>query len=184
MSSTDPSVNHILLLWECFHHLSVPLFWFCFSSQHVDIQNFSSSWSNGMAFCALVHNFFPDAFDYGSLSPSNRRQNFEVAFSAAEWVKTFDSQSQLNAPLLLMLSDSAGETASVHQKMWRISREQKDANIPSFSPLQKSIPSFHSVLPFPGSSLTYIDASETCASCDSRVPALIVPVSPRCVIFT
>lgn len=52
--------------------------------QHVDIQNFSSSWSNGMAFCALVHNFFPDAFDYSALSPSNRRQNFEVAFSAAE----------------------------------------------------------------------------------------------------
>ncbi|XP_038558933.1 smoothelin isoform X4 [Micropterus salmoides] len=54
------------------------------SYEHVDIQNFSSSWSNGMAFCALVHNFFPDAFDYSSLSPSNRRQNFEVAFSNAE----------------------------------------------------------------------------------------------------
>ncbi|KAM9810908.1 smoothelin [Neosynchiropus ocellatus] len=54
------------------------------SYEHVDIQNFSSSWSNGMAFCALVHNFFPEAFDYSSLSPSNRRQNFEVAFSAAE----------------------------------------------------------------------------------------------------
>uniref|UniRef100_A0A1A8EP50 Smoothelin b n=1 Tax=Nothobranchius korthausae TaxID=1143690 RepID=A0A1A8EP50_9TELE len=52
--------------------------------EHVDIQNFSSSWSNGMAFCALVHSFFPDAFDYDSLSPSNRRHNFEVAFSSAE----------------------------------------------------------------------------------------------------
>nr|XP_043882015.1 smoothelin isoform X1 [Solea senegalensis] len=54
------------------------------SYEHVDIQNFSSSWSNGMAFCALVHNFFPEAFDYDSLSPSNRRHNFEVAFSTAE----------------------------------------------------------------------------------------------------
>ncbi|XP_051923570.1 smoothelin isoform X4 [Hippocampus zosterae] len=54
------------------------------SYEHVDIQNFSSSWSNGMAFCALVHNFFPEAFDYSSLSPSNRRHNFEVAFSNAE----------------------------------------------------------------------------------------------------
>ncbi|KAA8592213.1 hypothetical protein FQN60_017668 [Etheostoma spectabile] len=54
------------------------------SYEHVDIQNFSSSWSNGMAFCALVHNFFPESFDYASLSPSNRRQNFEVAFSTAE----------------------------------------------------------------------------------------------------
>ncbi|XP_051750978.1 smoothelin isoform X2 [Ctenopharyngodon idella] len=54
------------------------------SYENVDIQNFSSSWSDGMAFCALVHNFFPEAFDYSSLSPSNRRQNFEVAFSTAE----------------------------------------------------------------------------------------------------
>ncbi|KAI5091384.1 smoothelin isoform X3, partial [Silurus meridionalis] len=51
---------------------------------NVDIQNFSSSWSDGMAFCALVHNFFPEAFDYSTLSPSNRRQNFEVAFKTAE----------------------------------------------------------------------------------------------------
>ncbi|OWK13952.1 SMTN [Cervus elaphus hippelaphus] len=41
-------------------------------------ENFSSSWSDGMAFCALVHNFFPEAFDYGQLSPQNRRQNFEL----------------------------------------------------------------------------------------------------------
>ncbi|XP_035496148.1 smoothelin isoform X1 [Scophthalmus maximus] len=54
------------------------------SYEHVNIQNFSSSWSNGMAFCALVHHFFPEAFDYDSLSPSNRRHNFEVAFNAAE----------------------------------------------------------------------------------------------------
>ncbi|XP_075955196.1 LOW QUALITY PROTEIN: smoothelin [Anarhichas minor] len=54
------------------------------SYEHVDIQNFSSSWSNGMAFCALVHNFFPESFDYDSMSPSNRRKNFEVAFSTAE----------------------------------------------------------------------------------------------------
>ncbi|XP_029431249.1 smoothelin-like protein 1 isoform X3 [Rhinatrema bivittatum] len=52
--------------------------------EHVDIQNFSSSWSSGMAFCALIHKFFPDSFDYESLDPKNRRHNFELAFSAAE----------------------------------------------------------------------------------------------------
>ncbi|KAB1266204.1 Smoothelin-like protein 2 [Camelus dromedarius] len=51
---------------------------------HVDLQNFSSSWSDGMAFCALVHSFFPDAFDYSALSPTQRRQNFELAFTMAE----------------------------------------------------------------------------------------------------
>ncbi|XP_077349335.1 smoothelin-like protein 1 isoform X3 [Lithobates pipiens] len=50
----------------------------------VDIQNFSSSWSNGIAFCALILAFFPDAFDYDSLDPKNRRQNFQLAFSTAE----------------------------------------------------------------------------------------------------
>nr|XP_031546949.1 LOW QUALITY PROTEIN: smoothelin-like protein 1 [Vicugna pacos] len=52
--------------------------------EHVDIQNFSSSWSSGMAFCALIHKFFPDAFDYAELDPANRRHNFTLAFSTAE----------------------------------------------------------------------------------------------------
>ncbi|XP_078502503.1 smoothelin-like protein 1 [Lissotriton helveticus] len=52
--------------------------------EHVDIQNFSSSWSSGMAFCALVHKFFPEEFDYATLDPKNRRQNFEIAFTTAE----------------------------------------------------------------------------------------------------
>ncbi|XP_052548951.1 smoothelin-like protein 1 isoform X12 [Tympanuchus pallidicinctus] len=52
--------------------------------QHVDIQNFSGSWSSGLAFCALIHSFFPDAFDYGSLEPQDRRRNFTLAFSTAE----------------------------------------------------------------------------------------------------
>nr|XP_028594353.1 smoothelin-like protein 1 [Podarcis muralis]XP_028594359.1 smoothelin-like protein 1 [Podarcis muralis] len=52
--------------------------------EHVDIQNFSSSWSSGMAFCALIHKFFPDAFDYAALDPANRKENFTLAFSTAE----------------------------------------------------------------------------------------------------
>ncbi|KAM8813961.1 smoothelin-like protein 1 [Rhynchonycteris naso] len=52
--------------------------------EHVDIQNFSSSWGSGMAFCALIHKFFPDAFDYAALDPTKRRDNFTLAFSTAE----------------------------------------------------------------------------------------------------
>ncbi|KAJ0062223.1 hypothetical protein NL108_018604, partial [Boleophthalmus pectinirostris] len=51
--------------------------------QNIDIQNFSSSWSDGMAFCALVHSFFPLEFDYNSLNPANRKQNLQLAFSTA-----------------------------------------------------------------------------------------------------
>ncbi|XP_010875806.1 smoothelin [Esox lucius] len=50
----------------------------------VNIQNFSSSWSDGIAFCALVHRFFPDAFEYSILNPNARKENFELAFSTAE----------------------------------------------------------------------------------------------------
>ncbi|XP_028940043.1 smoothelin-like protein 2 [Antrostomus carolinensis] len=52
--------------------------------KHIDLQNFSSSWNDGMAFCALVHSFFPEAFDYNKLDPTNRKQNFELAFTMAE----------------------------------------------------------------------------------------------------
>ncbi|NXT42390.1 SMTL2 protein, partial [Pelecanoides urinatrix] len=52
--------------------------------KHIDLQNFSSSWNDGMAFCALVHSFFPEAFDYNKLDPANRKQNFELAFTMAE----------------------------------------------------------------------------------------------------
>lgn len=53
--------------------------------QGVDIRNFSSSWKDGIAFCALVHRFFPDAFEYSILNPNEPRENFQLAFSTAEW---------------------------------------------------------------------------------------------------
>ncbi|OWF42675.1 Smoothelin [Mizuhopecten yessoensis] len=50
----------------------------------IEVTNFSSSWNNGMAFCALIHNFYPDAFDITKLNPKNRRANFNLAFDTAE----------------------------------------------------------------------------------------------------
>ncbi|XP_045062770.1 smoothelin-like protein 2 [Coregonus clupeaformis] len=52
--------------------------------QNIDIQNFSSSWCDGMTFAALVHSFFPLVFDYNTLNPANRKHNFEMAFTTAE----------------------------------------------------------------------------------------------------
>lgn len=51
---------------------------------NVDVKNFSSSWNDGMAFCALIHHFYPKAFDYSKLNPKNRRFNFTLAFDCAE----------------------------------------------------------------------------------------------------
>lgn len=52
--------------------------------KNIDIQNYSSSWSDGMAFCALIHSFFPLEFDYNSLNPANHKHNLQLAFTAAE----------------------------------------------------------------------------------------------------
>ncbi|XP_059222612.1 titin isoform X6 [Stomoxys calcitrans] len=52
--------------------------------ENVQITNFSSSWVDGLAFCALIHHFLPDAFDYSQLTPKNRRHNFELAFTVAD----------------------------------------------------------------------------------------------------
>lgn len=41
-----------------------------------------------MAFCALIHHFLPDSFDYSVLTPKQRRHNFTLAFRVAEWVYT------------------------------------------------------------------------------------------------
>ncbi|NXV60418.1 SMTL1 protein, partial [Molothrus ater] len=56
------------------------------SAQNVDVQNFSGSWGSGLAFCALLHSFFPDAFDFAALEPNARRDNFALAFATAECV--------------------------------------------------------------------------------------------------
>jgi len=51
---------------------------------NVKIENFTSSWANGMAFCALIHYFFPQAFDFSKIEATNRRQNYEIAFKTGE----------------------------------------------------------------------------------------------------
>jgi len=55
--------------------------------QNVNVTNFSTSWADGLAFCALVHRFYPDAFDFARLSAKNRRANFTLAFETAEYVQ-------------------------------------------------------------------------------------------------
>ncbi|XP_055990109.1 smoothelin-like protein 1 [Sorex fumeus] len=74
--------------------------------EHVDIQNFSSSWSSGMAFCALIHKFFPDAFDYAALDPAQRRHNFTLAFSTAETMADCAQLLEVDDMVRLAVPDS------------------------------------------------------------------------------
>nr|CAI5836681.1 unnamed protein product [Callosobruchus analis] len=54
--------------------------------RNIDITNFSSSWNDGLALCALMHTYLPEKIPYDSLTPQEKRKNFSLAFSAAESV--------------------------------------------------------------------------------------------------
>ncbi|XP_072516269.1 uncharacterized protein [Salminus brasiliensis] len=74
-TSSASSIKQVLLEW-------------CRSKtigyEHINIHNFSSSWIDGMAFCALVHSFFPNEFDYNELNPAHHKHNLDLAFTTAE----------------------------------------------------------------------------------------------------
>lgn len=62
-----------------------------------------------MAFCALIHHFYPDAFDFDELSPSNKAYNFELAFKTAEWVfESYHPFSVVNRAFFSFWSERAG----------------------------------------------------------------------------
>uniref|UniRef100_A0A8C6ULR4 EH domain binding protein 1 n=1 Tax=Neogobius melanostomus TaxID=47308 RepID=A0A8C6ULR4_9GOBI len=46
----------------------------------VKITNFTTSWRNGLAFCALLHHFRPDMIDYKSLNPQDIKENNKKAY--------------------------------------------------------------------------------------------------------
>uniref|UniRef100_A0A8C1UEH7 Cytospin-A n=1 Tax=Cyprinus carpio TaxID=7962 RepID=A0A8C1UEH7_CYPCA len=54
--------------------------------QNIDITNFSSSWNDGLAFCAVLHTYLPAHIPYQELSSQDKRRNFSLAFQAAESV--------------------------------------------------------------------------------------------------
>jgi len=52
--------------------------------RNIDITNFSSSWNDGLAFCALMDCFLPGTIPYDELTPNDKKRNFTLAFAAAE----------------------------------------------------------------------------------------------------
>ncbi|XP_033105410.1 EH domain-binding protein 1-like protein 1 isoform X3 [Anneissia japonica] len=49
----------------------------------VKITNLTTSWRNGMAFCAILHHFHPELIDFESLSPHDIKGNCKKAFDSA-----------------------------------------------------------------------------------------------------
>ncbi|XP_040005784.1 cytospin-B isoform X2 [Xiphias gladius] len=51
---------------------------------NIDVTNFSSSWSDGLAFCALLHTYLPAHIPYQELISQDKVRNLTLAFQAAE----------------------------------------------------------------------------------------------------
>ncbi|KAF7795394.1 hypothetical protein EIP86_006552 [Pleurotus ostreatoroseus] len=62
-----------------------------------EVQDFSQSWSSGLALCALIHCHRPDLLNYDKLDKSDRHANTRLAFQVAE--------EHLGIPQLLEVAD-------------------------------------------------------------------------------
>ncbi|KKF96272.1 Alpha-actinin-like protein 1 [Ceratocystis platani] len=63
----------------------------------VDVRDFSASWNDGLAFCALLDIHRPDLIDYDSLDKSDHRGNMQLAFDIAH--------KEIGIPKLLDVED-------------------------------------------------------------------------------
>ncbi|XP_037393809.1 cytospin-A-like isoform X2 [Pygocentrus nattereri] len=54
--------------------------------RNIEITNFSSSWEDGLAFCAVYHSYLPTHIPYSSLKAEEKRQNLDLAFHTGESV--------------------------------------------------------------------------------------------------
>uniref|UniRef100_A0A663FH70 Calponin-homology (CH) domain-containing protein n=1 Tax=Aquila chrysaetos chrysaetos TaxID=223781 RepID=A0A663FH70_AQUCH len=69
------SAKDALLLWCQMKTVGYP---------EVNIQNFTTSWRDGLAFNALIHKHRPDLIDFHKLTKSNATYNLQQAFNTAE----------------------------------------------------------------------------------------------------
>ncbi|KAL7748857.1 alpha-actinin [Sorochytrium milnesiophthora] len=63
----------------------------------VQVKDFTFSWQDGLAFCALIHRHRPDLIDFHSLNKSAKHENMALAFDVA--------QQHLHIPKLLDVED-------------------------------------------------------------------------------
>ncbi|KAH8598182.1 calponin homology domain-containing protein [Bisporella sp. PMI_857] len=65
--------------------------------EEVDVRNFTDSWNDGLAFCALLDIHRPDLIDYDALDKKDHRGNMQLAFDIAS--------KEIGIPALLDVED-------------------------------------------------------------------------------
>ncbi|XP_078261979.1 alpha-actinin-2-like [Rhinoraja longicauda] len=70
--------------------------------RNVNVQNFHTSWKDGLALCALIHRHRPDLIDYSKLQKDDALYNLNLAFEIAEKEldipKMLDPEDIVNTP--------------------------------------------------------------------------------------
>merc|ERR1711953_883347 len=115
---------------------------------NLKVTNFSSSWNNGLAFCALIHYYYPEAFEYDKLDPKNRKYNFDLAFKSAE--KYADICPLLDVEDMVMFEKPDWKCVFTYvQSFYRRFRNGRDPPVPTkkltLTPPPKAIPASKSI---------------------------------------
>jgi hypothetical protein len=98
----------------------------------VNILDMSSSWRDGLAFCAIIHHFRPALLDFAALSPENILVNNTLAFTIAE--------DELGIPSLLdpqdMVDSDIPDKFSIVtyvSQFYHLLKEEDDSRSPSLA---------------------------------------------------
>ncbi len=65
----------------------------------VHVDNFTTSWGDGLAFLAILHSQNPSLFNFDAIDPSRKHENLDLAFEIAE--------KEFQIPKLLEVNDVA-----------------------------------------------------------------------------
>jgi len=58
----------------------------------VEVTNFTKSWADGLALCALVHSYNSSAIAFNTLNPEDKLKNCTLAIDVAEQVRRSQSE--------------------------------------------------------------------------------------------
>jgi len=96
----------------------------------VNVTNFTTSWQDGLAFCALIHKHYPNLIDFDSLDKANAKENLQLAFDVAE--KNFGIPQLLDAKDMVEVKPDDKSVMTYVAYYWKAfaasNKEKKAAN--------------------------------------------------------